>query len=30
MKQQKLEEQQWNIEMELRHLMSKPGRDGLH
>ncbi|NWX42346.1 MILK2 protein, partial [Steatornis caripensis] len=24
MKQQKLEEQQWNIEMELRHLMSKP------
>ncbi|XP_010119554.1 PREDICTED: MICAL-like protein 2, partial [Chlamydotis macqueenii] len=24
MKQQKLEEQQWNIETELRHLMSKP------
>ncbi|XP_032053730.1 MICAL-like protein 2 [Aythya fuligula] len=24
MKQQKLEEQQWNIEMELRHLMNKP------
>ncbi|XP_013150878.2 MICAL-like protein 2 [Falco peregrinus] len=24
MKQQKLEEQQWNIEVELRHLMSKP------
>ncbi|NXP11054.1 MILK2 protein, partial [Thinocorus orbignyianus] len=24
MKQQKLEEKQWNIEMELRHLMSKP------
>ncbi|NXU52473.1 MILK2 protein, partial [Turnix velox] len=27
MKQQELEEQQWNIEMELRHLISKP--DGL-
>ncbi|NWI62734.1 MILK2 protein, partial [Todus mexicanus] len=24
MKQQKLEEQQWNIEVELRHLMNKP------
>ncbi|NXC51436.1 MILK2 protein, partial [Penelope pileata] len=24
MKQQNLEEQQWNVEMELRHLMSKP------
>ncbi|NWW95351.1 MILK2 protein, partial [Rhynochetos jubatus] len=24
MKQQKLEEQQWNIEMELRHIMNKP------
>lgn len=30
MKQQKLEEQQWNIEMELRHLMNKPGEDKLH
>jgi len=29
MKQQKLEEQQWNIETELRHLMNKPGKDQL-
>lgn len=27
MKQQNLEEQQWNIEMELRRLMSKSGKD---
>jgi len=30
MKQQNLEEQQWNIELELRRRVDKPGEDELY